>query len=318
VPGVRRVALSSGLPGQSGTTALQIEGRTDASESERPSVQRLVVSPGFFDTLRVTPIRGRLLSRADTAEAPKVIVVDAALAAKFFPGEDPLGRRVILGSDAKAEPWTIVGVIPTLAAPQRQEQAVVEGVYVPMAQSPMRGAMVLASTTGSAETLTPGIRQAAREVDPDLPISPINGSHAMATMLDQRNWPVRVFGGLFTSFGVAALLLASAGLYGVMAFSVRRRTQEIGVRLALGASRGSIVRMVVWEGLWRVALGIALGLVPAYFLGGLMEALFFRVTQGDPVVFGLTILALLLAGFTASAVPAVRAASVNPLIALKE
>jgi ABC-type antimicrobial peptide transport system permease subunit len=127
-----------------------------------------------------------------------------------------------------------------------------------------------------------------------------------------------VFGGLFTSFGVAALLLASAGLYGVMAFSVRRRTQEIGVRLALGASRGSIVRMVVWEGLWRVALGIALGLVPAYFLGGLMEALFFRVTQGDPVVFGLTILALLLAGFTASAVPAVRAASVNPLIALKE
>ena len=118
------------------------------------------------------------------------------------------------------------------------------------------------------------------------------------------------------SFGVGALVLAGAGLYGVMAFSVRRRTQEIGVRMALGAARSGVIRMILWQGMWRVGLGIVIGLVPAWFLAGQMRALLTRVSQFDPLVFGLTILLLVLAGAAATIVPALRAASVDPLVAL--
>ena len=314
VPGVRRAAVSSGLPGQSGGSLMLLEGRTYASDNERPNVLRMAASPAVFDTLEIPILRGRGFSRTDVAGAPLVALVDTAFVTKFLPADDPLGKRMKLSGDAAAPWWTIIGVVPTLAADRRQND-MVEGVYVPLAQSPSRFVTVLAATAGPPLGVASSIRAAAREIDQDLPIS---NSTTVETQLHTRNWHIRVFGSLFMSFGVAALLLASAGLYGVMAFSVRRRTQEIGVRMALGASRVSIVRMVVWEGLWRVALGVVLGLVPAYFLGGLMEALFFRVSQGDPVVFGLTVTALLASGLAASMVPALRAASVNPLIALKE
>ncbi len=317
VPGVRRVALSSGLPGQTGTTVFEIEGRPAADPDQRPSAQRMVVSTGFFETVQVSATRGRLFTPADTADSTRVLVADEAFVAKFLPGEEPLGRRIRLGGDANAQWWTIVGVVPTLAAGQRQDQTV-EGLYLPLTQSPLRGALILASTNGTPANLAMAIRMAARDVDPDQPISINAQGSSVEELLRSRNWHIRVLGTLFMSFGVAALLMASAGLYGVMAFSVRRRTQEIGVRMALGASRRSIVGMVVWEGAWRVGLGIALGLVPAYFLGGAMKALFFRVTATDPVVVGSTVLALLVSGLIAALVPAMRAASINPLIALKD
>ncbi len=314
IPGVRQAAVATGLPGQSGSSLMLLEGRTYASDSERPTVLRMGVSPAVFDTLEIPVLRGRGFSRADAAGAPLVALVDTAFVTKFFPDGEPLGQRMKLSGDAAAPWWTIVGVVPTLAADRRQND-VVEGVYVPLAQSPSRFVTVFAATAGPPLAVASYLRAAAREIDQDLPIA---NSTTVDAQLQTRNRHNRVFGSLFMSFGVAALLLASAGLYGVMAFSVRRRAQEIGVRLALGATRASIVWMVVWEGLWRVALGVTLGLLPAYVLGGVMEALFFRVTQGDPVVFGLTVAALLASGFAASMVPAMRAASVNPLTALKE
>jgi predicted permease len=313
VPGAQRVALSTGLPGQGGGSLMLLEGRTYASDNERPTVLRAAVSPSFFDTLSVPILRGRGFTAADTLDAPRVAIVDAAYAARFFPGTDPLGHRMKLSGEPAA-PWrTIVGLVPALAADRdRDEQA--EGVYVPLAQSPSRFATVLAAAAGPPLALTSPIRLAARDVDPDLPLA---GSNTAAAQLRTRNWHIRVFGSLFMSFGLTALLLASAGLYGLMAFSVRRRTQEIGVRMALGASRLGIVWMIVWEGVWRVALGVALGLVPAYVLGGLMEALLFRVTRSDPVVFGATVLALIASAVAASMVPALRAARVSPLVAIK-
>jgi hypothetical protein len=277
----------------------------------------MTASPAIFETLGIPVLRGRPFSMTDTAGAPKVVLVDRAFVTKFFPNDDPLGKRMKLSAEASAPWWTIIGVVPTLAVDRRQSD-LIETVYLPLAQSPLRSATILASTAAVPASLAMPVRTAAREVDQDLPIAVNSQGTSVDALLRTRNWHIRVFGTLFMSFGVAALLLASAGLYGVMAFSVRRRTQEIGVRMALGASRTSIVRMVVWEGAWRVALGIALGLVPAYFLGGAMQALFFRVTQTDPVVVGTTIAALLASGLIASLVPALRAASVNPLIALKE
>jgi ABC-type antimicrobial peptide transport system permease subunit len=158
------------------------------------------------------------------------------------------------------------------------------------------------------------VRRAVQEVDQDLAIF---NSNSLSAALSQRAWAFRVFGTLFMSFGFGALVLAAAGLYGVMAFGVRTRTQEIGVRMALGADRRMVVRMILWQGMWRVLLGIALGLVPAWGLAKLMTQLLFRVTPTDPAVFGATIGVLLLAGLAASTVPALRAASIDPLNALR-
>ncbi|HUL73055.1 MAG TPA: ABC transporter permease [Vicinamibacterales bacterium] len=313
VPGVRGLAFSSGVPTPGGGTPASVEGRTYASDNDHPMVRRVIVSPSFFATLRVPLLRGRMISVSDGAAAPPVALVGEDFARKLFPGEDAVGRRVKYGNDPKA-PWvTIIGIVPNLAVGANPGD-VTETMYVPLAQFPVRTLGILASTTGDPVALTSAIRRAIADVDQDLALS---GSDRLSAALWQRSWAFRVFGALLTAFGVGALVLAAAGLYGVMAFGVRRRTQEIGVRLALGADRARVIRMVLSQGLWRVGAGIALGLLPAWFLAGFMKILFFNVTQGDPVVFGVVIGVLLLTGFAASIVPALRAASVDPIVALR-
>jgi putative ABC transport system permease protein len=312
VPGIRRVAFSNGVPTPGSGTPFSIEGRTYASDNEHPTARLISASIGYFDVLRVKVLRGRAFGPGDTIDAPRVAVVGEDFARKFFPGEDVLGKRVQLGLVTTA-PWlTIVGVVPALAvAPAAGD--VTEYVYRPSSQAP-RGLSIMASTTGDPLALTAAVRRAVQEVDQDLAIFNAN---SLSAALSQRAWAFRVFGTLFMSFGVGALVLAAAGLYGVMAFSVRTRTQEIGVRMALGADRTRVLRMVMWQGMWRVLLGIALGLAPAWGLGTLMTQLLFRVSPTDPAVFGATIGVLLLAGLAASTVPALRAASIDPLNALR-
>jgi ABC-type antimicrobial peptide transport system permease subunit len=137
-------------------------------------------------------------------------------------------------------------------------------------------------------------------------------------LIYRRSWPFRVFGTLFMTFGLSALLMAAAGLYGVLAYGVRLRTQEIGVRMALGAGRGQVVRMILRQGMLVVGIGLVAGLGIGYLLGPLMEALFFNVTATDPAIFGTTTVLLLLTGFIASFMPARKAASVDPLVALRQ
>jgi len=310
--GVREVALSSGVPENPGFTSVAIEGATYASPKEQPNTRRLSISTRFFDVLRVRPLSGRVFSPLDDITSERVVIVGTEFAQKHFPGLDPIGRRIRLG-DEKA-PWlSIVGVVPKLATP-RNNQAVTETVYVPLAQAPQLGVTVLALGNANPNVLTPALRRAAVSVDQDLALA---NPTSLAASYYQNSWHFRVFGTLFMSFGLAALLLASAGLYGVMAFSVRRRTNEIGVRMALGAHKSRIVRMVLFQGMWRCALGVVLGLVPAWYLGTAMRELLFNVTPSDPVVIAVTTVGLLGAGLLASIVPAMRAASVDPLVALR-
>jgi len=159
------------------------------------------------------------------------------------------------------------------------------------------------------------MREAVKSIDQDLPIFQVD---SFADLLYRRSWPVRIFGSLFMAFGLSALVMASAGLYGVLSYGVRLRTQEIGVRMALGAGRKQVIRMILKQGLIVVGVGLAVGLGIGLVLGPAMSALFFNVTPTDPAVFGSTIGLLLATGVVASLVPALRAASVDPLVALRE
>jgi predicted permease len=311
LPGVRAAALASGTPENSGGTALALEGATYATPKDQPSTRRTVISPTYFDVLRITVLRGRAFTSSDRLDATPVAIVSEDLAAKHFAGKDALGRRVRLGSDPKA-PWlTIVGVVPRLSTAATEGTR--EMTFVPLSQSPQIGVTAFVSTLAPLSLAAP-IRAALQRVDEDIALG---NPRTIASQYHESNWHYRVFGALFMSFGAAALLLASAGLYGVMAFSVRRRTNEIGVRMALGADRRSILRLILLQGLWRCALGISLGLLPAWWLGNALKELLFNVNAFDPVVWGLTIAGLMAAGLLASLIPALRAAAVDPLVALR-
>ena len=215
---------------------------------------------------------------------------------------------------AQVDTATIVGTVPSVGvAPQPTD--VPEVLFRPLAQRVSRDVTFFADTGGGNPTrLGPDVRRAVMQVDANLPLFDVN---SLQGQFDQSAWPFRVFGSLFMTFGLASLLMAAAGLYGVMSFAVRRRTQEIGVRMALGADRRGIMRMIVRQGIWQVAVGMLVGGGLAGWLGGLLQLLLFQVKPWDPVVFAVTIGVLSSAGLLACIVPALRAASVDPLVALR-
>jgi predicted permease len=311
VRGVRRVALASELPGQNDGERVSIEGVVYASDADRPRARRVAVTAGLFDVLRVAPSAGRVIAAEDRDGALPVAVLEETFARRHFAGGAALGRRIRYSESA---PWlTVVGIVPDLGLPD-ETGLPAAGAYVPLAQQPSSWPVILASTAGDPIAITPDVRRAIAGVSDRAPVSDPN---SLAGELWRRGWAFRLFGGLFLSFGLAALLLAAAGLYGVMALGVRRRTREIGVRLALGASRRRVLTTVLWQGLWRVALGIVLGLVPGWFIGTRLTALLANVEASDPVVHVTTAATLLAAGALACLAPAVRAAGVDPAEALR-
>jgi predicted permease len=315
LPGVRRAALSTSTPAPNFVQTVEVEGVTPVKGQERQS-RFLAATPGFFEVLDVAPVQGRVFNATDRPDSLRVAVVDQAFVESHLSGGPAIGRRIRFprGEGAEPAPWlSVVGIVPTLATAQPPNQTAA-GAYVPLVQSAQRGLTILARTTGDPVALTPAVRAAVKAVNDQTPV-------ANAGSLDgefwRRGWAFRLFGGLFLLFGAAALLLAAAGLYGVMAFTVRRRTQEIGVRMALGASRRGVLGMVLWQGLWRVALAIAIGLWPGWLLARQMRALLSNVSTSDPVVFVGTAVTLLVAGGLATLAPALRASSVDPLTALR-
>lgn len=319
IPGVRAVALATGYPQTGGGSSLEVEGRTYESEEARPRTRLIYHSTRYFDVLRVKPMMGRVFDASDIEGGLPVAIVDQAFAEQHLP-DGAIGRRIRFeqqtekGSSFDTSPWlTVVGVVPALAGKGASDQ-VNTLVFRPLAQSPTRGLSVLVATSGDPGAAIGPVRLALAEVGEG---TPLVEPRTLAAEIWQQGWPVRVFGGLFMAFGVAALVLASAGLYGVMAFGVRQRTQEIGVRMAMGAERGTVLRMILWQGMWRVAAAVAVGMIPGWRLAILMQELIRDVSPHDPLVLSLTAATLLASGAVASLVPAMRAASVNPIVALR-
>ena len=314
VPGVTGAAAATAEPGQGGSFYLTKEGEPFPPPDDGPGVRRIAASPSYFEVLKMGATRGRLLNDRDRAGAMPVAVITQDFADRYFSGQDALGKRVRLGRNPAWPWWTIVGIVPTLLSADSGD-ALRETAFVPLEQAPDRNLTFLLAAGDNPMAVAQTVRQAVRGFDQDLPVFQVD---SFAGMLHRRSWPFRVFGSLFMSFGVSALVMAAAGLYGVLAFGVRLRTQEIGVRMALGAERRQVVTMILRQGMIVVGVGIAVGLGLGAALGPAMSELLFNVEPTDPMVFGTTAALLIATGLVASVVPARKAASVDPLVALRQ
>jgi predicted permease len=313
LPGASGVAAATAIPIGGPRSAVKLPGREYKTERDYHSVHRFTVSAGFFETLGVKAIDGRTFDRRDAPGALPTAIVNESFARAFYP-DGALGERLALATGTHQEWRTIVGIVPDLGVGRDPGGDIPEGIYVPMAQIPV-SAMTLAVRTASPPlSVTAPARELVRSIDPNLPIFNVG---TIWDRVQENTWAFRVFGSLFMAFGFAALFLATVGLYGVMAFSVSRRTQEIGVRMAIGAEGRNVVAMVLRQGLVQVAAGILIGIGLAALLTSAMRLLIFDVSPFDPVTFAAVGLTLALTGVGACLVPAIRAARVDPMIALR-
>ena len=315
VPGVSSVAFADSVPGFA-MGNIEIDGQPVV---EGPGAQRadiLAVEPNYLDVMGLRVTSGRGIRVEDRAVADLVALVSDDFAARYFPGESPIGRRFrSRRSSGTPAPWrTIVGTIPALGNPAARERDHNATAFLPFDQRPFRYPEMVVAGPGDAQAPVGAIRRAVAEIDRTIAIDRFT---TVKGRYDERTWPIRAFGGLFSAFGIAAMLLASAGLYGVMAFTVRRRTAEIGIRMALGADRARILRMVVRQGMVLLGIGLVLGAGLGLFLSTQLTQLLFNVQPWDAPVMLTTFLVLVASGLAASVVPARRAAAVDPLIALR-
>ncbi|HEY4132833.1 MAG TPA: FtsX-like permease family protein, partial [Gemmatimonadaceae bacterium] len=276
-----------------------------------------LVSPDYFATMRIPIVEGRGFTDADDSTAQHVTIINQAMATKFFPGEDPIGKRLLdLGMDShKTTPLTIIGVAADVRSADLARAAGPQH-FISYRQRPERahyGVFVI-RTKVDAASLGQTVRSRLRALDPNVLTQIETVTDIRARSLGDRRFTMVVLSG----FALLGLLLAAIGIYGVLAYSVARRTREIGVRMALGAMRGTVVQMIVGDSLTPVLVGAGVGIVGALVLTRLMAAFVYGVTTTDPVTFASVVAVLLAVGILASAVPAWRAARVDPVVALRE
>jgi len=316
LPGVTDAAVTSSLPvlGGLGRTGFAIEGRPAPTPADRPWALSATVSPDYFDTFDIPLVRGRGFARADGPEAPGVVLVSAETARRYWRDEDPIGRRIRLG-DGEG-PWLeIVGVVGDVYNRRQLEEGFDPELYVPVAQHPRRAMAFAARTTADPAGLVAAVRREIHAEDPDQALFDVR---SMAQAFHEQLASDRLIYGMFATFALVALLLAAAGLYGVMSYSVAQRAQEFGVRLALGARGGDVVRLVVRQGLGLVVVGTAIGLLGGFALASAIASILFGVGPADPLTYGGVTTLLATVAFLASYVPARRAVAQDPIRALRQ
>jgi putative ABC transport system permease protein len=300
-------------------TNLPFSGGVDTrtfSRADAPPVPRLPIayhhriSGGYFATLGIPLLRGRSFDARDVAEAPRVVIINQALARAYFADRDPLGQHLALAGGAEAE---IVGVVGD-TRPNRLEDPLTFQTYEPFAQSPGRSFTYVVRARPGLAALPAAISQAVNRLDPS---QPTEGIRPMTEVVDDSLARRRFTLTLFAAFSLAALLLAALGIYGVMAYSVAQRTSEIGVRVALGAQTASVVKLFLLDGGRLIALGLGVGLLGALLLTRVLQGLLFGITPHDPATFATMAALLATVAAAACTLPALRAARVDPMRALR-
>ena len=314
-PGVSDVSMAELglLAGNDSSSTVQVEGYT-SKEDEDMNPNFNGVGPGFFQTLGIPLRSGREFTEQDAAGAPKVAIVNEVFAKYFFGGEDPIGRRIGLSRDGKDLDIAIVGLVRDGKASNLKEKPR-RMVYRPYAQDTGVGDMTYyVRTAAEPGALGSRLRKIVAAADPNLPITEMK---TLRVQIAESLFVERMVASLSAAFGFLATLLAALGLYGVMSYAVTLRTREIGIRMALGAERSTVLGLVLKEVALLAGIGVVVGLPGGYGLGRLVESQLFGLTARDPLTFGLATLALLLSAFLAGYIPASRAARVDPMVALR-
>lgn len=314
-PGIEAVAASTAMPiAGTGTEAFAIEGRPHADPSELPKTRVQTVSPGYFSAFRARVLSGRDFGSADRADGEPVAIVNRLFAAKVFPNQDAVGHRIRIGRDEQAPFRRIVGVVPDLmmGGLDREDP---EGVYIPMAQDAEadRMSFVVRAAGGDPLAQVAMVRREIDALDRDLPIYFVQ---TMANIIEEERLFFDVFSVLFAIFGGSALLLASVGIYAVVSFAVGQRTHEIGLRMALGARRESVIGMLLQQGAKQLLVGLGIGL-PLALLAGRVLSNVFEVDPNDPWVLVAVPTVLGLVALLACFVPARRASRIDPAVAFR-
>jgi predicted permease len=318
IPAIQESALASNTPlGGGFRRLLTIEARPPSAGVSLPEVTALPISDGYFSTLGIKLSRGRMLASPDGLPGHEAAVVNQRFVAMHFTNEDPLGRRITLtNEDPSVAPVaaTIVGVAPTIRQRGVQERDPDPVVYLPYRADPQRGMALIVRTNADPASVTASVRDAMRTIEPDLPLFNIQ---TLDQVLAQQRWTFRIFGSMFAVFAGIALVLAAVGLYAVTAYSVAQRTQEIGIRMALGALPRSVMWLVLKRALVQLAIGLPIGLAGAYGVGQVLQSLLVQTSPSDPVILGSITAVLATVAVAACLWPARRAARLDPMLALR-
>ncbi len=318
-PGAAAAAATSSLPATGmGGTSFRLEGKEYATRRDVPGANFAVVSPSFFDTFDIPLRTGRAFDARDRADSQPVVIVNSSFAERVWPGENPLDKRLRFGREDREgeepEAWrTVVGVAPDAWMNNLRDEDK-SGIYAPLAQVDRRFLSVAVKTRAEPMAFSAALRDAVIGLDPDLPIY---WTRTMDETVAEQRFFFDLFGGMFAAFGAIALLLAAIGIYGITAFSVGRRTQEIGVRMALGAGPGDVLGMILRQGTARLAIGLGIGLAAGIGVSRLLAGFLFGVAPTDPLTFGTIALFLAAVTLLACLVPARSAMRVEPVEALR-
>jgi predicted permease len=314
LPGAESFALANALPSNGPPRRpFEIAGALQKSE-QRPVMSTLTISPSYFRTLGASLLAGREFNDADGVSGVPVALVNKKFVDQYLNGEDPLGKRLRFFRRETAEDWlTIVGVVSNIVQNDTNRQRFDPVAYVPFRQNPNGDPWILAKSTMSSASLATAFRQEVQALDSAIPIY---GPFTLADRLE-RYWDSRFYGGLFLIFAAIALLLASIGLYTVIAHSVTQRTQEIGIRMAIGGTPRDIRKLVFMQGMLPVGIGLTIGLAASFAVNRLLKSMLVQVSPADPITLVVTSAVLIMAALLGCLIPARRAMRVDPVVALR-
>jgi len=326
IPDVQSVSGINHLPlaGDQWGFPFHVQGRALERPGEAPVATFRAVFPGYFRTMRIPILSGRDVAEADNINTPDVVVINEYMAHRHWPGEDPIGKQITFDDGSKANPsWaTVIGVVKNTVR-SNWVAPVEEEVFVPYLQSrnymqnpsgPFAYLTLVVHTSRDAASLAPEVQTAIHSLDRNAPISEVQ---TMEQVVGKATGESRFYLTLLGAFACVALILAAVGIYGVMSYSVSRRIHEIGIRMALGAQRDDVLRLVVWQGVILAISGVAVGLAGALALTRLMSGLLYGTKPTDPVTYVVVVFVLCVVAIASSYIPARRAAKVDPMVALR-